>query len=44
MLLLSFPVKVVYTVRDGALVTVAVFHARPRPGYWLERLKQLGQP
>jgi hypothetical protein len=44
MLLQSFPIKVVYTVRDDALVIVAVFHARRRPGYWLERLKQFGRP
>jgi plasmid stabilization system protein ParE len=40
-LLRSFPIKVVYTVREDALVVVAVFHARRRPGYWLERLERL---
>jgi hypothetical protein len=33
----------VYTVRDEALLLVAVFHARRRPGYWLERLNQSGR-
>jgi hypothetical protein len=42
-MLRSFPIKLVYTVRDDALFLVAVFHARRRPGYWLERLKQLGR-
>ena len=42
-LLQTFPIKLVYTVRDGALLVVAVFHARRRPGYWLERLKRLGR-
>jgi hypothetical protein len=30
-------------VRHEALLLVAVFHARRRPGYWLERLNQLGR-
>jgi hypothetical protein len=34
--------KLMYTVRAEALLVVAVFHARRRPGYWLERLNQLG--
>jgi hypothetical protein len=42
-MLRSFPIKLIYTVRDEALLLVAVFHARRRPGYWLERLKQLGR-
>jgi hypothetical protein len=42
-MLRSFPIKLVYTVRDEALLLVAVFHARRRPGYWLERLNQLGR-
>ena len=44
-MLRSFPIKLVYTVnaRDVALLVVAVFHARRRPGYWLERLNQLGR-
>lgn len=42
-MLRTFPIKLVYTVRDEALLLVAVFHARRRPGYWLERLKQLGR-
>jgi hypothetical protein len=42
-ILRSFPIKLVYTVRDEALLLVAVFHARRRPGYWLERLNQLGR-
>jgi len=42
-LLGSFPIKLVYVVRDDALVVVAVVHARRRPGYWLERLQQLGR-
>ena len=40
--LASFPIKLVFAVRDDALLVVAVFHARRRPGYWLERLRQLG--
>jgi toxin ParE1/3/4 len=42
-MLRTFPIKLVYTVRDDALLLVAVFHARRRPGYWLERLKQLSR-
>jgi len=42
-MLKTFPIKLVYTVRDGALLLVAVFRARHRPGYWLERLRQLGR-
>ena len=42
-MLRSFPIKLVYTVRDEVLLLVAVFHARRRPGYWLERLRQLGR-
>ncbi len=40
-MLRTFPIKLIYAVRDDALLLVAVFHARRRPGYWLERLKQL---
>jgi hypothetical protein len=42
-MLRTFPIKLVYTVRDEELLLVAVFHARRRPGYWLERLNQLGR-
>ena len=42
-LLRTFPIKLVYTVLDDALLVVAVFHARRRPGYWLERLKRFGK-
>jgi len=42
-MLKTFPIKLVYTVRDEALLLVAVFHARRRPGYRLERLNQLGR-
>ena len=42
-MLRTFPIKLVYTVHDDALLLVAVFHARRRPGYWLERLNQLGR-
>ena len=42
-MLLTFPIKLVYTVRGKALPIVAVFHVRRRPGYWLERLKQWGR-
>jgi plasmid stabilization system protein ParE len=42
-MLRSFPIKLIYTVRDDALLLVAVFHARRRPSYWLERLNQLGR-
>ena len=34
----TFPIKLVYTVNEGTLLVVAVFHAHRRPGYWLERL------
>lgn len=40
-LLRSFPIELVYAVREGAVVIVAVFHAHRRPGYWRERLKRL---
>ncbi len=42
-LLQTFPIKLVYTVRDDALLVVAVFHVRRRPGCWLERLKRGGR-
>src|SRR5438128_6826009 len=42
-MLRTFPNKLVYTVHDDALLLVAVFHARRRPGYWLEKLRQLGR-
>jgi hypothetical protein len=42
-MLRTFPIKLVYTVHGDALLFVAVFHARRRPGYWLERLKQSGR-
>jgi hypothetical protein len=42
-MLRSFPIKLVYTVRHEALLLVAVFQAHRRPGYWLERLKQFGR-
>jgi hypothetical protein len=42
-MLRTFPIKLVYTVHDDALLLVAVFHARRHPGYWLERLNQLGR-
>ena len=42
-MLRSFPIKLVYTVRDEALLLVAVFHTRRRPGYWLVRLNQPGR-
>jgi len=37
-MLQSFPIRLVYAVRDDALIIVAMFHARRRPGYWLDRL------
>src|SRR5262249_47872344 len=43
-LLASFPIKLVYTVRDDALHVVAVFHVRRRPGYWLDRIRRLAKP
>ena len=42
-MLRTFPIKLVYTVHDDALLLVAVFHARRRPGYWLERLRRPGR-
>ena len=39
-LLGSCPIQLVYTVSDDALLV----QARRRPGYWLDRLKQLGRP
>jgi toxin ParE1/3/4 len=35
----SFPVSVIYIVRDDTLVVVAVFHDRRRPNYWLSRIR-----
>ena len=35
----GFPFHIVMTIVDGALVVVAVAHARRKPGYWLERIK-----
>ena len=43
MMLRTFPIKSVYTERDETLLLVAVFQARRRPGYWLERLRQLAR-
>jgi hypothetical protein len=37
----TFPIKVVFTVRDGSLLVVAVFHTRRGPGYWFSRLARL---
>lgn len=34
----SFPVKIVYAVRQDEVVIVAVFHARRRPDYWATRV------
>jgi plasmid stabilization system protein ParE len=39
LLLASFPIKVVYSVGDNGVVVVAVFHARRKPGYWLDRVR-----
>lgn len=40
--LASFPLKVVYVVQGPGVVIVAVFHATRRPGYWMQRLEELG--
>lgn len=42
-MLRTFPIKLIYTLRDEALLLVAVFHAHRRPGYWLKRLTLLGR-
>jgi plasmid stabilization system protein ParE len=36
--LASFPLSIVYLVRDEELFVIAVAHARRRPGYWRGRL------
>ena len=42
MMLQSFPIKLIYTVRDEALLLVAVFHARRRPGYLAGKAQAVG--
>ena len=37
----TFPIKLIFAIRNDELLVVAVFHARRRPGYWLDRIKQL---
>jgi hypothetical protein len=37
-----FPYVVVYVPREHDLVVLAVMHGRRRPGYWKQRLKDLG--
>lgn len=33
-----FPYSVLYTVRDGNVLIVAVMHMHRKPGYWKDRL------
>ncbi|MFN7956140.1 MAG: type II toxin-antitoxin system RelE/ParE family toxin [bacterium] len=37
-----FPVQIAYCVQDDRVVILAVFHSARRPGYWLDRLTELG--
>jgi len=34
-----FPYNIVYRVRDGAILIVAVAHHKRRPDYWRDRLR-----
>jgi toxin ParE1/3/4 len=36
-----FGVELDYLVSDDAIVVLAVFHGKRRPGYWKERLERL---
>jgi hypothetical protein len=40
-LLQRFGVEIDYMPSDDALVIIAVFHGKRRPGYWQERLRRL---
>ena len=42
-MLRSYPIKLVYTIHDGALLVVALFHAHRRAGYWLRRLNEIAR-
>ena len=35
-----FDVEIDYLVSDDAIVIIAVFHCKRRPGYWKDRLRQ----
>ena len=37
-LLRRFPFGVVYGMRDGAIVIIAIMHMKRRPGYWKNRV------
>lgn len=37
-LLRRFPFGIIYGMRDGMLIIIAVMHTRRRPGYWKNRL------
>ena len=39
-LLQRFPFRLIYSVRGGMLVVLAVAHAARQPGYWLDRLEE----
>jgi toxin ParE1/3/4 len=36
-----FGVEIDYVVEDDALVVIAVFHGKRRPGYWRARLRRI---
>ena len=36
----SFPVVMVYVVREEQIIVIAIAHTRRRPGYWRERLAE----
>lgn len=37
----DFPFSLIYSIEPTGLVIVAVAHHRRRPGYWLDRLREL---
>ncbi len=37
LLLPRFPYQIVYRIRPGEIVVVAIAHSRRRPGYWKSR-------
>lgn len=41
-LLNRFPVQLAYCLHGERVVILAVFHSARRPGYWLDRLTELG--
>jgi toxin ParE1/3/4 len=37
----DFPFSLIYTIEHGELVVVAVAHHSRRPGYWIDRLRDI---